>query len=122
VAAIVLVVEDDQSIRSLIARMLRSEGHQVLEASDGATALEILQGMRCDLVITDFLMPKLNWNQIRLAVSFPSTKNAHNIDNGLSIRRVRYDNHRQSGRGSCEAFRSYCATVNRSPHARANSG
>ena len=58
--AIVLVVEDDQSIRSLIARMLRSEGHQVLEASDGATALEILQGMRCDLVITDFLMPKLN--------------------------------------------------------------
>jgi len=45
--------------------MLRSEGHQVVEASDGATALEILQGMRCDLVITDFLMPKLNWNQIR---------------------------------------------------------
>jgi len=40
--------------------MLRSEGHQVVEASDGATALEILQGMRCDLVITDFLMPKLN--------------------------------------------------------------
>jgi len=40
--------------------MLRSEGHQVLEASDGATALEVLQGMRCDLVITDFLMPKLN--------------------------------------------------------------
>ena len=59
-AAIVLVVEDDQSIRSLINRMLRSEGHQVVEASDGATALEILQGMRCDLVITDFLMPKLN--------------------------------------------------------------
>ena len=40
--------------------MLHSEGHQVLEASDGATALEILQAMRCDLVITDFLMPKLS--------------------------------------------------------------
>ena len=59
-AATVLLVEDDQSIRSVIARMLHSEGHQVLEASDGATALEILQAMRCDLVITDFLMPKLN--------------------------------------------------------------
>ena len=59
-AATVLVVEDDQSIRSVIARMLHSEGHQVLEASDGATALEILQAMRCDLVITDFLMPKLS--------------------------------------------------------------
>lgn len=59
-AATVLVVEDDQSIRSVIARMLHSEGHQVLEASDGATALEILEAMCCDLVITDFLMPKLN--------------------------------------------------------------
>ena len=59
-AATVLVVEDDQFIRSVIARMLHSDGHQVLEASDGATALEILEAMSCDLVITDFLMPKLS--------------------------------------------------------------
>ena len=59
-ASIVLLVEDDQTIRSVVARMLHSEGHQVLEASDGATALEILQAMRCDLVVTDFLMPKLS--------------------------------------------------------------
>ena len=59
-AATVLVVEDDRSIRALIYRMLLREGHQVLEASDGAIALEILQAIPCDLVITDFLMPKLS--------------------------------------------------------------
>src|SRR5262245_57576336 len=40
--------------------MLLREGHQVLEAADGAMALEILQAIPCDLVITDFLMPKLS--------------------------------------------------------------
>src|SRR5262245_14311665 len=40
--------------------MLLREGHLVLEASDGAMALEILQTIPCDLVITDFLMPKLS--------------------------------------------------------------
>ena len=58
--ATVLVVEDDQSISALIHRMLLREGHQVLEAADGAMALEILQAISCDLVITNVLMPKLS--------------------------------------------------------------
>jgi len=40
--------------------VLRKEGHQVVEACDGAIALEILQVLAFDLVITDFVMPKLN--------------------------------------------------------------
>jgi CheY-like chemotaxis protein len=60
VRATVLVVEDDRLNRELISRVLRQEGHQVVEACDGAIALEILQALRCDLVITDFVMPKLN--------------------------------------------------------------
>ena len=60
VTATVLVVEDDRSNRDLISKVLRLDGHQVLEACDGAIALEMLQTLRCDLVITDFLMPKLN--------------------------------------------------------------
>lgn len=58
--ATVLVVEDDRSNRDLISKVLRLDGHQVLEACDGTIALEMLQALRCDLVITDFLMPKLN--------------------------------------------------------------
>src|SRR5262245_33306043 len=58
--ATILVVDDDRSTRKLISTVLRQEGHQVVEACDGAIALEILQPLRCDLVITDFVMPKLN--------------------------------------------------------------
>jgi CheY-like chemotaxis protein len=60
VAATVLVVEDDRSNRDLISKILCQDGHQVLEACDGAIALEMLRAFRCDLVITDFVMPKLN--------------------------------------------------------------
>jgi CheY-like chemotaxis protein len=59
-AANVLVVEDDRLNRNLICKVLRNEGHQVVEASDGSEALELLYQQRFDLVITDFMMPKLN--------------------------------------------------------------
>src|SRR4029453_7536303 len=59
-AANVLVVEDDRLNRNLICKVLRNEGHQVFEACDGAEALELLYAQRFDLVITDFMMPRLN--------------------------------------------------------------
>ena len=59
-AANILVVEDDLLNRDLICKVLRKEGHLVVEACDGAIALEILQVLPFDLVITDFVMPKLN--------------------------------------------------------------
>ena len=59
-AANVLVVEDDRLNRNLICKVLRNEGHQVFEACDGAEALDLLYAQRFDLVITDFMMPKLN--------------------------------------------------------------
>jgi CheY-like chemotaxis protein len=59
-AATILVVEDDRLNRELISKVLRQEGYQVLEACDGDIALIMLQALRCDLVITDFLMPMLN--------------------------------------------------------------
>jgi CheY-like chemotaxis protein len=58
--ATILVVDDDRSTRKLLSTVLRQEGHQVVEACDGAVALEILQALRCDLMITDLVMPKLN--------------------------------------------------------------
>lgn len=59
-AANILVVEDDRLNRDLICKVLRKEGHRVVEACDGAIALEIVQVLAFDLVITDFMMPKLN--------------------------------------------------------------
>jgi CheY-like chemotaxis protein len=59
-AASILVVEDDSTNRALICKALREEGYQTVEASDGAQALKLLCVRRFDLVITDFVMPKLN--------------------------------------------------------------
>ncbi|MGE5510450.1 MAG: PAS domain S-box protein [Bacteroidota bacterium] len=54
----ILVVEDDERVRKLTIKRLEMIGYQVLEASDGPKALEILErGSAVDLVFTDLIMP-----------------------------------------------------------------
>ena len=55
---IVLVVDDEPAIRTLIAEALREVGHTVLEAADAAAAQLILEGdARVDLLLTDVGLP-----------------------------------------------------------------
>lgn len=54
----ILVIDDDAHIRTILRRMLTLEGHDVLEAPDGAAALEIQRQTPSDLVITDIFMPE----------------------------------------------------------------
>lgn len=57
----ILVAEDDPSIRSLIAELLRLEGHDVMEYSDGGSALDALRSSAApDLVILDIMMPQVD--------------------------------------------------------------
>ncbi|HEU4405059.1 MAG TPA: response regulator [Polyangiaceae bacterium] len=55
----ILIVEDDDDIRELIAEVLRREGYDVLEAEHGARALEILAEQRTPpcLILLDLMMP-----------------------------------------------------------------
>jgi len=54
----VLVIDDEEPIRMLISDVLEEAGYRVLEASDGATGLKILQSERhVDLLITDVGLP-----------------------------------------------------------------
>jgi signal transduction histidine kinase/CheY-like chemotaxis protein len=57
----ILVVEDEESIRKLIATILQDQGYHVLSAADGIEALQRLQVLKgkCDLVITDVIMPRM---------------------------------------------------------------
>jgi CheY-like chemotaxis protein len=57
----ILLVEDDRSIRRLAGKVLERYGYEVLTASNGEQALEILhaRGSSIDLVLTDVIMPKL---------------------------------------------------------------
>jgi PAS domain S-box-containing protein len=57
----VLLVDDEQLVRDGTAAMLRELGHEVIEASGGAEALEKLQGgLRVDVVVTDYKMPRMD--------------------------------------------------------------
>jgi len=53
----ILVVDDDQAIRTLLRRLLTTEGYGVEEASDGPMALEKVAASDPDLVLLDIMMP-----------------------------------------------------------------
>jgi len=54
----VLVVDDETGIRQLFEQLLTGEGYEVLSATNGAEALEIVRTRHLDLVITDLVMPE----------------------------------------------------------------
>ncbi len=58
--ATILVVDDDRKITDMLRRTLIYEGYRVATAADGEEALLKAQSERPDLVILDWLMPKLN--------------------------------------------------------------
>jgi PAS domain S-box-containing protein len=56
-AETILVVEDENALRDYTTEILGELGYKVLKASDGATALQLLESNRVDLLFTDVVMP-----------------------------------------------------------------
>ena len=58
---IALVVDDSRAMRSMLGRIVRSLGFQVVDAVNGREALSLLQqGLRPELVLVDWNMPVMN--------------------------------------------------------------
>jgi CheY-like chemotaxis protein len=53
----ILVVEDDDAIRGLVSELLRDDGYQVFEASNGVEGLEQVSQRTPDLIVLDLMMP-----------------------------------------------------------------
>jgi two-component system phosphate regulon response regulator OmpR len=53
----ILVVDDDQRIRDLLARFLQDNGYRVSTAEDAGTARASMRGLSFDLIILDIMMP-----------------------------------------------------------------
>ncbi len=70
-----LLVEDEAVLRSMISRMLRTNGYGVIEAASGTEALRLWQegGRSVDLVLTDVVMPGMSGLELasRLAAAAP---------------------------------------------------
>jgi CheY-like chemotaxis protein len=63
--ALVLVIDDQESIRTIMAMLLKELGHDVELANDGQKGIELLNGLsRFDLVITDIKMPNKDGNDV----------------------------------------------------------
>jgi two-component system cell cycle sensor histidine kinase/response regulator CckA len=72
----VLVVDDEEGLRSLVCRTLRAEGYGTLEAAHGAEALELMENAAepVDLVVTDVVMPGMDGRELgrRLTQRWPA--------------------------------------------------
>ena len=72
----ILIAEDEEPLRGLVARALAEDGHKVETAADGAEALDKLQreGGRFDLLLADIKMPVMDGLALALATArdFPS--------------------------------------------------
>lgn len=55
--AIILIVDDDPTVRLIASELLRGDDHAIVEAEDGDEALRIVGVMAVDLVVLDMLMP-----------------------------------------------------------------
>lgn len=60
----ILVVEDKDSMRTMLTQTLTEEGHRVDTAEDGRKALDLVANKSYDLVLTDLRMPKLDGLQV----------------------------------------------------------
>ena len=55
--ASILIVDDEENIRSLLQEKLEDSGYQVTAADDGKSALKLLKDQQFDLLLTDIIMP-----------------------------------------------------------------
>ena len=74
----ILVVEDTDTVRALVAQTISSYGYTVLEASNGAEAIELAaqHAGSIDLLLTDVVMPEMNGRELaeRLVADYPGLK------------------------------------------------
>jgi len=56
----ILVVEDETDLNDLVTRQLRQEGHEVYQAFDGEAGVNVALSVAPDLVVLDWMLPKLD--------------------------------------------------------------
>jgi signal transduction histidine kinase/CheY-like chemotaxis protein len=68
----VLVVEDQADVRTLVTEVLRGQGYAVLEAANGAEAIQVAESHApapIDLLLTDVVMPRMGGKEVAAAIT-----------------------------------------------------
>lgn len=92
----ILLVEDEESVRSLALRVLETQGYRVLEASNGEEALQVLgenPEIKIHLLFSDAIMPKMDGSVLieRLRAVYPELKcllTSGHTDNAVSRQNI----------------------------------
>ncbi len=64
--SVILIVDDDPSIREIVGRVLQDEGYRIETATNGLTGLEQFYEVLPDLIILDVKMPEMDgWETLR---------------------------------------------------------
>ena len=64
----ILIIDDDETIRSVFKRFLTGKGYEVIVAADGRQGLRALEEVSVDLVITDIMMPETDGLEVVMAI------------------------------------------------------
>jgi DNA-binding response OmpR family regulator len=64
----ILLVEDDETLREVIAEALREDGYDVQIAGDGAVALNLAERWQPNLLVLDLMMPNMNGEEFSVAL------------------------------------------------------
>ena len=70
----ILIVDDEQPIREILVYNLKKEGYNVIEASDGISALNIALEQYPDLILLDIMLPKMDGLSVCKRI-----KNSYNV-------------------------------------------
>lgn len=54
----ILLIDDDEQVRTFLGQVLKGAGYEVVEASNGREALDLFRQAATELVLTDILMPE----------------------------------------------------------------
>jgi len=72
----VLIVDDEETVRTFVQRVLREAGYETVTASDGPEAIDAVRRMELDLLLTDVNMPEMSGDELarRLRQNRPGLK------------------------------------------------
>lgn len=68
-AETILVVEDEEPVRIMLGRLLRSQGYSVVLAANATEARTVLSRMKPEMVVTDIIMPGENGIELRRVIA-----------------------------------------------------
>ncbi len=66
--AVILIVDDDPTVRAVASELLRNSDHSIVEAADGDEALSLLDCLPIDLIVLDMLMPNRDGLEVLTAI------------------------------------------------------